>query len=107
MEEPKELTLDYLASDKKYVLLEHDLIDRYRIVCERNNAADIIDYVVDNYEEKDILNVSEVMGLILEIEYQEKKTEVNNIFGGFSKKMLTSMLDYIIETFGITGSAEE
>ena len=96
-----DLTLDYVNS--KYVLIEHRSGDNenepypFTIVCERKTAGDIIDFVVENYSEEDTISISELMSLVLEIEAQERFSEMSN-------STLESILGHIMDSFGLTGS---
>jgi hypothetical protein len=96
-----DLTLDYVNS--KYVLIEHRSGDSenepypFTIVCERKTAGDIIDFVVENYSEEDTISISELMSLVLEIEAQERFSEMSN-------STLESILGHIMDSFGLTGS---
>jgi hypothetical protein len=105
-----DLTLDYANS--KYVLIEHCSGDSenepypFTIVCERKTAGDIIDFVVENYSEEDTISISELMSLVLEIEAQERFSEIKDTFSKVSNSALESILRHIMDSFGLTGSID-
>lgn len=104
----KELTLGYLDTGK-YVLMEHieqGKVYPYTIVCERDTAAEIMDYVVERYSDQDTIQISELMAYILDFESQERMTELRSIFSKITNSTMGSIIKSIMNSFGITGSVE-
>tara|TARA_Y100000034_G_scaffold132979_1_gene197329 strand:+ start:365 stop:712 length:348 start_codon:yes stop_codon:yes gene_type:complete len=105
-----DLTLDY--TDGKYVLLEHKSGDSenepypFIIVCERESAADIVDYVVDHYGREDTIHVSELMAMVLELEEAEKFREIEETFSKFTNETLSTIIRHIMESFGVSGDVK-
>ena len=109
-EEGRNTSLEYV--DGGYVLIEHESSDGEenpypcQIVCKKDTAGEIIDFVVDNYGEEDTINVSEIMAMILEMESQERMLDIRSTLSKVSNNTMQNIIKYILDSFGITGSID-
>jgi hypothetical protein len=105
--EGRELTLGYTQG--KYVLMEHleeGKVHPYTIVCERDSAGEVMEFVVENYGDEDTIQISELMAYILDFESQERMTELKSAFSKLTNSTMGSIIKSIMNSFGITGSVE-
>jgi hypothetical protein len=106
--EGRELTLGYV-SHGKYVLMEHleyGKINPYNIVCERDTATEVMDFVLENYSDQDRIQISELMSYILDFEQEERLRELRSAFSKITNSTMGNIIKSIMDSFGITGSVE-
>ena len=105
--EGRELTLGYTGG--RYVLMEHLEIGKthpYMIVCEMETAGEVMDFVIENYDDNDVIQISDLMTHILEFESQQRMIDLKNTFSKITNSTLANMIRSIMNSFGITGSVE-
>ena len=90
-----ETAIEYL--DGEYVLMECHYGDM-KIVYSSDSALKVMDYFSENYDDDNIIHVSEILAMILDMETREEYSEIHKALDSMVDNLTKETIDSIIES---------
>jgi len=90
-----ETAIEYL--DGEYVLMECHY-DDMRIVYSSDSALKVMDYFSENYDDDNIIHVSEILAMIIDMESREEYSEIHKAIDSMVDTLREETIDSIIES---------